>query len=58
MNQVGINLPYGDGTLELELPAQNLITVASPRDVTAKADCATLVGEALRHPIGAAPLST
>ena len=58
MKRVSINLPYGDGTLELELPAQNLIKVASPRDVTAKADCAILVGEALRHPIASAPLSS
>jgi len=57
-NQVHISLPYGDGTLELELPAQNVIKVASPQDVTAKADCATLVSEALRHPIASAPLSS
>jgi nickel-dependent lactate racemase len=57
-NRVGISLPYGHGTLELELPAQNVIAVASPRDVCATADCTTLVGEALRHPIEAAPLSS
>ena len=57
-NRVGVSLPYGDSTLELELPAQNVIAVASPRDVCAGADCTTLVGEALRHPLGAAPLST
>jgi nickel-dependent lactate racemase len=57
-NRVSISLPYGDGALELELPAQNVITVASPRDVCVGADCTTLVEEALRHPIEAAPLST
>jgi nickel-dependent lactate racemase len=57
-NQVHISLPHGNGTLELELPAQNIIAVASPRDVCAKANCSTLLNEALRHPIAAAPLST
>jgi nickel-dependent lactate racemase len=57
-NRIGISLPYGDGALELELPVQNVIAVASPRDVCAQADCSTLVSEALRHPIESAPLST
>lgn len=57
-NRVSIALPYGENTIEVELPSDNLITVASPRDVAAKADCATLVGEALRHPVATAPLAT
>ena len=56
-NPVRISLPYGNDTLELELPAQNLIKVASPADVTPRANCATLVREALRHPAGVQPLS-
>ncbi len=56
-NPVGISLPYGNDTLELELPASNLIKVASPTDVSPRADCATLVREALRRPAGAQPLS-
>jgi nickel-dependent lactate racemase len=57
-NRANISLPYGEGMIEVELPAANLIAVASPQDVCARADCATLVREALRKPVGAAPLST
>lgn len=57
-NRVSVALPYGKETIAVELPADNVITVASPRDVGAKADCATLVSEALRYPVDGAPLST
>jgi nickel-dependent lactate racemase len=57
-NPVSIHLPYGNDTLELELPAQNLIKIASPTDVTPRAGCATLVQEALRHPVESAPMAT
>ena len=57
-NPVRISLPCGNETLELELPAPNLIKVASPTDVSPRADCDTLVREALRLPAGAGPLAT
>lgn len=56
-NTVSIELPYGEDYLTVKLPADNLVALASPREVSATADCATLVSKALHNPIGSPPLT-
>jgi nickel-dependent lactate racemase len=50
-------LPYGDRLLDVQVPADNLLAVASPAQVTASADIATIVRQALRNPVDAPPFS-
>jgi lactate racemase len=51
-----IPLPYGDGTLNLKIPARNLLAVLSPRDTPVCDDPATEIQRAIESPIGAARL--
>lgn len=51
-----IHLPYGDTTLAFRLPRRSLLGIMTPAEVSAAADPAVLVREALRHPIGRPPL--
>ena len=54
--QVGLNLPYGAGSLPLSIPRSNLLTVMRPPDVATVADPASEVERALSSPVGTAPL--
>jgi nickel-dependent lactate racemase len=51
-----IALPYGEGTLDLQIPARNLLGVLSPRDTPVCADPAAEIRRAIEAPIGAARL--
>ena len=51
-----IALPYGDGMLDLQIPARNLLAVLSPRDTPVCDDPASEIQRAIKHPIGAAHL--
>jgi nickel-dependent lactate racemase len=52
-----VSLPYGHEVVDVEIPSDNLLAVASPRDVAPQADLATQVRQALRQPIGITPFS-
>jgi nickel-dependent lactate racemase len=52
-----VELPYGSGTLEIEVPTRNLLAVVEPREVDPPADVESLITEALRNPIGSPPPS-
>jgi nickel-dependent lactate racemase len=52
-----VSLPYGQQTVDIKVPGDNLVAVASPREVEPQADVITQVREALRAPIGAEPFS-
>ncbi len=52
-----IRLPYDDRLIEVRVPTDNLLTIASPAEVTAPAEIATLVRQALRNPIDIPPFS-
>jgi nickel-dependent lactate racemase len=51
-----VKLPYGGETVEVSIPAENLIGVYSPKDVPPVADVRAEVVRALGAPIGARPL--
>ncbi len=51
-----VKLPYGRETVEVDIPAENLIGVYSPKDVPPVADVRAEVARALAAPIGARPL--
>lgn len=52
-----ISLQYGSKVVDIKVPSNNLLAVASPRDVATRADVATHVRHALRAPIDAVPFS-
>ena len=52
-----VSLPYGHQTVDIKVPSDNLVAVASPKEVEPQADVITQVREALRAPIGAEPFS-
>ena len=52
-----IQLPYGDRSLTLRLPARNLLALLSPREVTVCDNPAAEIQRAIENPIGAARLS-
>ena len=52
-----ISLQYGSKVVDIKVPSNNLLAVASPRDVATRADVATQVRHALRAPIDAVPFS-
>ena len=51
-----IDLPYGDGILNLSVPSRNLLAVLSPRDTPVCDDPAAEIQRAIESPIGAARL--
>ena len=50
-------LPYGERTVQLDIPSKNLQAVVSPREVSSRADLATQLRGALRRPEGVRPFS-
>lgn len=53
-----IELPYGKGTLSLDVPDKNLIEVAVPKEFIQPMQSERMVQEALQHPLGTDRLST
>jgi nickel-dependent lactate racemase len=53
---INVKLPYGRETVEVSVPAANLLGVYSPKDVPPVADVKAEVMRAVNAPIGAAPL--
>jgi nickel-dependent lactate racemase len=53
-----IALPYGTEILKIQAPSDNLLAVASPREVAPQAGLETQVRQALREPVEAEPFST
>ena len=51
-----VELPYGGERLHVEIPRENLLAVVEPADVQPASDPATLVLEAVSHPVASAPL--
>ncbi len=52
-----IQLPYGKGTLPLDVPDENLIDVVVPREFIPPQQPELMIKDALRHPLGTEPLS-
>ena len=52
-----ISLPYGSSVVDIEVPSNNLLAVASLKEVAPQADVATQVPQALRVLISGAPFS-
>ena len=52
MENIVVSLPYGDKTVQVAVPSENLIGVYSPKDVTPVADVIQEVIRALNQPIG------
>ena len=52
-----VSLPYGKKVVDVDIANKNLLSVASPRDMTLLANLATQVRMALRAPIGVVPFS-
>jgi nickel-dependent lactate racemase len=50
-------LPYGERTIEISIPEENLVGVFSPRDVAPVADLPAEIRRALASPIGSPPLA-
>jgi nickel-dependent lactate racemase len=53
-----IALPYGVSTVEIEIPEDHPLEIASPQEVKPDADLQTLLRRAVRQPVGMAPFST
>ncbi|HEY3342869.1 MAG TPA: nickel-dependent lactate racemase [Anaerolineae bacterium] len=52
MNEIKqVQIPYGDGTLDVRLPARNLLAVLSPRDTPVCDDPAEEIQRAIESPI-------
>ncbi|HIE31829.1 MAG TPA: nickel-dependent lactate racemase [Methanosarcinales archaeon] len=47
-----IQLPYGHGSVSVDVPDRNLAGVLEPNELPAVKDCKSAVKEALEHPIG------
>jgi len=56
MSTLSIPLPYGDETLNVDVPARNLLAVLTPREAPACADARAEIQRALATPIGYAHL--
>jgi lactate racemase len=52
MANVQVTIPYGTGTVGVEIPAENLIGVFSPNEVAPVADVRAEILRAIAHPIG------
>ncbi|HEY3416189.1 MAG TPA: lactate racemase domain-containing protein, partial [Armatimonadota bacterium] len=57
MSIQSISLPYGDETLNVSIPARNLLAVLSPHETPVCADVMAEIRRALATPIGCAPLA-
>ena len=55
---MNIELPYGKGTLPLDVPEKNLLEVAVPKEFIQPQQPEMMIKEALQHPLGTDPLST
>ncbi len=53
-----IELPYGKGTLPLDVPEKNLLEVAVPKEFIQSQEPELMIKDALQHPLGTDPLST
>lgn len=53
-----IELPYGKGTLPLDIPEKNLLEVAEPKEFIPPMQPELMIQEALHHPLGTDRLST
>lgn len=51
-----LSIPYGQALTDVDLPRGIRLDTLEPQDATPLADPVTAIREALRHPIGAAPL--
>jgi len=56
MSDVTVTLPYGDETVEVRIPSQNLIGVYSPHELKPVADVRNEIVRAIDNPIGSKPL--
>lgn len=56
MSNLTITLPYGTETVDVTIPAENLIGVYSPTDQAPVADVRREIQRALAYPIGSKPL--
>ncbi len=56
MSDVAVTLPYGDDTVEVRIPAGNLIGVYSPNELSPVAGVGSEIVRAIDHPIGSKPL--
>jgi nickel-dependent lactate racemase len=52
-----IELPYGKGTMGLEVPEKNLLDVVVPKEFIPPEQPEILIKEALKDPLGTEPLS-
>lgn len=57
MSTQTISIPYGDDTLNVSVPARNLLAVLSPHETSVCADVNAEIRRALATPIGCAPLA-
>ncbi len=57
MEQKIITIPYGDETMDIRVPARNLLAVLSPHETPACADAGAEIQRAIESPIGAARLA-
>jgi nickel-dependent lactate racemase len=53
-----LELPYGKGTLPLDVPEKNLLKIAVPKEFIQPREPELMVQEALHNPLGTDPLST
>ena len=44
-------LPYGDGTIELDIPKERLLGYLIPREVASSSDADSIIREAIRNPV-------
>lgn len=56
MPDVAITLPYGDDTVDVQIPSGNLIGVYSPNELTPMTGVRTEIVRAINSPIGSKPL--
>jgi lactate racemase len=56
MPDVAVTLPYGNETVEVRIPTENLIGVYSPNEVQPVADVTGEIVRAIANPIGSKPL--
>jgi lactate racemase len=56
MSDVAVTLPYGNETVEVRIPAENLVGVYSPNELEPVADVRSEIVRAIGHPIGSRPL--
>lgn len=54
---MNVTIPYGSKTCTFQLPERNLLGIVDPADVSAVADPAAAVRQAIRQPVGTQPLS-